>query len=137
MLWQTRVMLNSVFWGPNAQIWKFAPRPPNFCKFWKIIKVLILPHQYASKEPSTTFQSICKLQLCLFSCFLPQMPKYENSAPDPRFLSFFENYQIFKIVLSIRFQRALNDFPILKQTQIMSIFVFCLFSKTALLILPR
>ena len=43
----------------------------------------------------------------------------------PKFLEFFENYQSLRITLSIRFQRALNDFPILLQTQIMPVMGKC------------
>ena len=42
---------------------------------------------------------------------------------NPKFLIFFKKLEIFKNVLVIRFQRALNDFPILLQTQVMRIFV--------------
>ena len=53
------------------------------------------------------------------------MLKYGNSAPDPQiFAFFFENDRCFRIAPSIRFQRALNEIPIMLQTQIMPIFVF-------------
>ena len=42
----------------------------------------------------------------------------------PGFSENFENDQIVRIILLICFQRALDDFPILSQTQIIPIFVF-------------
>ena len=52
------------------------------------------------------------------------LTKYVNSVPDPKMFPFFENDQCFRIVPSIRFQRALYDIPIMLQTQIIPIFVF-------------
>ena len=54
---------------------EIGARLPNFRKSFKIIKLLELSRQYASNEPSTTFQSCRKLKLCLFLHFEPQMPK--------------------------------------------------------------
>ena len=63
--------------SPNAKIGKSRPRPPNFQKYLKLFnKFLESAPQYASNEPSTTFQSCCKLKLFQFSSFVPQMPKY-------------------------------------------------------------
>ena len=72
-----------VFWGSKSEIWKFHPIPPDF---WEILKLIIFLEKsqlYTFKEPSMAFQSICKLELCIFSCFWPQMPKYGNLSPDP------------------------------------------------------
>ena len=83
---QTRVMPIFVFLGPKPQIRKFGPRPPNFLKLLKLIIHFDSSHRYTSNEPSTPFQSIRKLELCLFSCFGGQRPKYGNLAPDLQIL---------------------------------------------------
>ena len=57
--------------------------------------------------------------------FGPQMPKYGKSrSQSPKYLQLFQSYKSFRIDLSIRFQRALNEFSIYLQTRIMHIFVF-------------
>ena len=108
--------------GPNyvyfcvlgSQIRKFGPRPPMIFLFLKTINVSELSHQYASNESSMTFQLCCKLKLCLFSCFGPNCPNMEIRPQTPRFLHFFENDQCFRIVSSIHFQRALNDYQTIR-----------------------
>ena len=64
--------------------------------FLKIIDVAELSHQYASSKPSMIFQSCCKLKLCLFLCFRPQLPKYRYSAPDPQIFVFCWKWSMFQ-----------------------------------------
>ena len=51
-------------------------------------------------------------------------PKYENTAPDHCISTISNNYCIFRCLLSLPFQRALNDLRIFVQTEIMSNLVF-------------
>ena len=41
-------------------------------------------HNCLINKHSTTFQSCCKLKLCRFLHFRGKMPKYGDSAPDPK-----------------------------------------------------
>ena len=73
----------SCFWGQNP---KYGNSTPYLHVLWKILKLIIFfewSQRYTLKMPSTAFQSICKLELCIFLCFVPQMPKYGNLFPDP------------------------------------------------------
>ena len=113
-----------VFWGSKSQIWKFNPIPPHF---WKILKLIIFfewPQRYPSNEPSMAFQSICKLELCIFLCFGPQMPKYGHFFPDPWKLKKYENFAITKSALPVRFQQALNHYPQMQFSKVMKTSVF-------------
>ena len=80
----------------------------------KMIDVSELSQQYASNEPSITFQSCCKLKLWLFLCFGPPNAQIWKFGPDPQISDFFENYHCFRIVSSIHIQQALNDYQKLK-----------------------
>ena len=74
---------NFEYFSDFSQIWKSGHRPPILELKKKSIS-LSSPSMYASNEPSTTSLSSSKPKLEGFSYFGTVIPKYGNSAPDPR-----------------------------------------------------
>ena len=127
-----------VFWGPKPQIWIFGPRPPMFQKMLELVIVFEQSHWYASKEPSAIFQSICKIDLCIFSCFGGQSPKYGNLAPG---LQILIKQNIFfgldNFVSLTCFQQALNHYLEIILRQYMTSSIICQTGQTSLLDFSR
>ena len=119
--------------GLNCHIWGFGPKKhenrhnSSLQIDWKIVECsLESRYKYVSNEPSVTFQSSWKLELCPFSCFFGgvKSPNMEIQPQTSKFLEILEIYNSFRIVSPICFQRALKDFSIFSQTRFMPIFVF-------------
>ena len=84
---------------------------------WKFFKIIL-------QRALNDFPILLQTQIIpIFVFFGPKCPNMEIR-PRPLYFWKFENYPIVRMVSSIRFQRAFNDFPILLQTQIIPIFVF-------------
>ena len=79
------VLLAGLVGDPIAKKYPKITTEINLNGIFNVIKVSASPCDYASNESSTTFQSICKLELCQFSCFGGQSPKYGNLAQTSKF----------------------------------------------------
>jgi len=94
---------------------EFQPQAPNILN--GLIDTLSMsPQPLSNLVANSKYAYLCVLG--------PECPNMEIRPQAPKFWGKFENYSNFRMVASVRFQRALNHFPILSQTQIMPIFVF-------------
>ena len=100
--------------GPNAQIWKFGPRYSNFCFFLNSRCFRIVPSMRLQRVLNDIPITLQTQIMPIFEFWAPNAQIWKFGPRSPKFCTVFENGRYFRIVPSIRFQRALNDYQKLK-----------------------
>ena len=99
---------------PNMVIW---PQTPIFYFFWKMLNVQKCLINTLPTSPRQLSKLVPNSNYAYFRLLGPKWPNMVIWPPDCQIFDFFEFFRIFRNVLLIRFQRVLNDFPILFQTR--------------------